>query len=1078
MQNYYKLLNIAPTANEAEIKNAVHIALRLWSNRTNAPQLDRRQEAERMVKLLEEAEAILLNLSKRTEYDKQLKNAPRQEAATDKAVLDAAQDLVAECRKLLADGNIGDALYVATKATERDGGNPEAWALLGKARYLFGDVEDSIYEYKRAIKLKPNEGVYYSELGDIFNDTGKFDDALIQYKRAAQVEPNVAWYRADVGRLLAKQGNLEEAVRILEQCLKEEPDINAFRQWLTLAYLDSAANCCSVDPDTGNYYPTSKAQIIAAIGLVKKAEELNVDDQDIKSAVEQNKRAIRESIKRKYDGSTGAAVVGGIIWFCAYGLGLIFLPFYFFASRPPKYAIYKRVLGKEATGTQKTFQAVGKVADVIGANENVRGGINWAILIGTGLFLPVMAIVNYFKNYTGENDIKEIYSLLNGDSESTRQLVPPKIENLVTKNSGAESSSTVEQKEEPNVYSTSNQKNGPTPEKTSSPLPDIGRGTTPAIEREVQPLKPAQLNETNQQRKNITIKIPVNFLTKKTFLISGLFIVLLCVAVLLLHSHSHNANLAPITPAKTNVILKQESQPPVQNTAAGKQEGETPVQSATVLKQENITNTTASMVPAATSQMKPNENAVLKTLFSDNFTGSSVNNEFWTATGNTVVEEDNTIKILTTVTDHGGALESKPFEFNPDGNIVITRQVFLHYGNNYFMGQFGITVGSLPMFSIRYANMDYSDGATYMARNGLFLTRNNARPDLLADQANVSAPITPLWDAWFNEMVTYNPKSGVLEYFVNDIKQGTFNVGVLPQSSPATMTLSFSAWGWYIGHEHLMKNLAVRSTPVVNTVSSLLANPSENNSAAVPVALQAIMAKAQSGDTAAQLELGLAFADGNGVKTNYIEAIKWFHKAAEQGNARAQRELGNHYRKGLGVETNYVEAFQWFQKAADQNDALAQVQLGVAYAIGRGVGRDISKAVDWFRKAADQGDAIAQENLGMMYKTGRGVDTNYAQAFGWFQKAADQGSAVAQANLGAAYQDGHGVNKDFAEAIKWYSKAAQQGNVFAELNLGLIYKNGWGVVKNYSEARKWLQKAADQGNNSAKRALQQLENGQ
>jgi len=101
MQNFYQILNVAPTAQEEEIKKALHQALRLWSNRTNAPQIDRRQEAERMVKQLEEAETVLLNAAKRAEYDRQQKSAPRQEKTIDRAVFDAAQDLVAEGRKLL-----------------------------------------------------------------------------------------------------------------------------------------------------------------------------------------------------------------------------------------------------------------------------------------------------------------------------------------------------------------------------------------------------------------------------------------------------------------------------------------------------------------------------------------------------------------------------------------------------------------------------------------------------------------------------------------------------------------------------------------------------------------------------------------------------------------------------------------------------------------------------------------------------------------------------------------------------------------------------------------------------------------
>ena len=432
--NYYKILNLAPTASEAEIKKALHEALRLWINRNNAPQTDRRQEAKRMVKLLEEAETVLLNAAKRAEYDRQQKNAPQQEAATDKSVLDAVQDLVAEGRKLLAEGNIVDALYVATKATERDGGSSEAWALLGRARFLFGDVEDAIYEYKRAIKLKPNEGIYYSELGDIYNDSKRYDDALIQYKRAAQVEPGVAWFRAEVGRLLARQGNLEEAVQILEECLKEEPNVKAFRNLLGLAYLDSGRKCCTVDPESGNCFPTSKAQVLAILVFIQKAERLNTDDADLKSDIEKNKQALRESIQRKYHGSTGAAVLGGFIWLLLYGLGLIFLPFYFYASRPPRYAFNKSILGQEATGTQKTFQAAGKVADMIGANENVRGGIGLAVFIGTGLFLPIMAIVNYVKNYTGENDIKDVETIINGGGAPVQIAPAPEAHNAPSQN--------------------------------------------------------------------------------------------------------------------------------------------------------------------------------------------------------------------------------------------------------------------------------------------------------------------------------------------------------------------------------------------------------------------------------------------------------------------------------------------------------------------------------------------------------------------------------------------------------------------------------------------------------------------
>src|ERR1017187_7820115 len=62
-----------------------------------------------------------------------------------------------------------------------------------------------------------------------------------------------------------------------------------------------------------------------------------------------------------------------------------------------------------------------------------------------------------------------------------------------------------------------------------------------------------------------------------------------------------------------------------------------------------------------------------------------------------------------------------------------------------------------------------------------------------------------------------------------------------------------------------------------------------------------------------------------------------YQAEAGQGNAKAQCDLGICYMSGLGVGKDYVEAVKWFRKAADQNHAKAQALLGASYAheIGR-----------------------------------------------------------------------------------------------------------------------------------------------
>jgi hypothetical protein len=76
MANLYNLLKVSPTASEEEIKKAINQELRVWSNRTNAPQIERRKEAERMLNHLEDAKRILLDAAKRKQYDLHLQTTP------------------------------------------------------------------------------------------------------------------------------------------------------------------------------------------------------------------------------------------------------------------------------------------------------------------------------------------------------------------------------------------------------------------------------------------------------------------------------------------------------------------------------------------------------------------------------------------------------------------------------------------------------------------------------------------------------------------------------------------------------------------------------------------------------------------------------------------------------------------------------------------------------------------------------------------------------------------------------------------------------------------------------------------
>ena len=63
--------------------------------------------------------------------------------------------------------------------------------------------------------------------------------------------------------------------------------------------------------------------------------------------------------------------------------------------------------------------------------------------------------------------------------------------------------------------------------------------------------------------------------------------------------------------------------------------------------------------------------------------------------------------------------------------------------------------------------------------------------------------------------------------------------------------------------------------------------------------------QAEKGDAIAQYNLGVCYANGQGVAKDAVEAVKWYRKAAEQNFAEAQCNLGVCYYAGEGV-TNFA----------------------------------------------------------------------------------------------------------------------------------------------------------------------------
>lgn len=157
----------------------------------------------------------------------------------------------------------------------------------------------------------------------------------------------------------------------------------------------------------------------------------------------------------------------------------------------------------------------------------------------------------------------------------------------------------------------------------------------------------------------------------------------------------------------------------------------------------------------------------------------------------------------------------------------------------------------------------------------------------------------------------------------------------------------------------------------------------------------ALRSAAMKGDATAAYEIGVRFAEGKGVPTNYDEAAKWYDRAAQAGVVPAIFRLGTLYEKGLGVKKDADIARRYYTQAAERGNAKAMHNLAVLDADGGGRGANYKSAAQWFRKAADRGVADSQFNLGILYARGIGVEQNLAESYKWFSLAAGQGDADA-----------------------------------------------------------------------------------
>jgi hypothetical protein len=194
--------------------------------------------------------------------------------------------------------------------------------------------------------------------------------------------------------------------------------------------------------------------------------------------------------------------------------------------------------------------------------------------------------------------------------------------------------------------------------------------------------------------------------------------------------------------------------------------------------------------------------------------------------------------------------------------------------------------------------------------------------------------------------------------------------------------------------------------------------------------IAALTKKANAGDVRAQNQLGVMYAEGNGVAKDAAKAMLLFRKAVAHGHSDAQYNLGSMYDNGEGVAKDAIKAVEWYHKSATQGHSDAQFSLALAYANSKGVSKDAAVAVTWLQKSAAQGHSFAQYYLSLMYALGEGVAPDMVLAYAWSNLAANRGSQEAVENR--AISESQLSKDELIEAQKLSSGWKKGQSIFRE----------------------------------------------
>lgn len=141
---------------------------------------------------------------------------------------------------LLAD--FADADKWLSLSLQWDPSDPQAWYLLGRAKYNENRFEEAIQSFQQCLRFEPRNAKAEDNLGLSYEGLGKFAEAIAAYRRAIALESSGTTSAAsagpylDLGSLLLDQSRPQDAVQYLLRATEIAPGESRAHEKLGKAY--------------------------------------------------------------------------------------------------------------------------------------------------------------------------------------------------------------------------------------------------------------------------------------------------------------------------------------------------------------------------------------------------------------------------------------------------------------------------------------------------------------------------------------------------------------------------------------------------------------------------------------------------------------------------------------------------------------------------------------------------------------------------------------------------------------------------------------------------------------------------